>query len=300
VTDWKNTTLDRERDFNAMDGGEPGIPDTAGVETRIVDENDPEVDALVVEIASTRSEMAGTVDELADRLAPSAVADRAGEAVREATIGKIETKVNDMTTAASDLAASASETAQEAGSGLVETIRRNPIPAAMTAVGLGLLWMNRSQGRTYSRWTEAKRLRSGLESGGRYETGWNGYETDSGYESDSIGDKAQDAAAKIGDTAGQARRAAADKVDELGWRAERAANTVGSSAGDAIADAQRAIESNPLAFGAIAVAVGAAVGLALPATEAEKRALAEPSSRLIDQVENAVSEPLDDIARSRA
>ena len=90
MTDWNDPALDRDRDVNAMTGEEPGIPDTAGIET-LDAADEPEVDALIVDIATTRSEMSQTVDELADRLAPGAVADRAGAAVREATIGKIET-----------------------------------------------------------------------------------------------------------------------------------------------------------------------------------------------------------------
>jgi len=33
VTDWNDPALDRDRDVNAMTGEEPGIPDTAGIET---------------------------------------------------------------------------------------------------------------------------------------------------------------------------------------------------------------------------------------------------------------------------
>ena len=255
---------------------------------------DPEVDALVVEIATTRSEMARTVDELGDRLAPSAVADRAGQAVREATIGKVETKVNDMTSTASDVASSAGQTAQEAGSGLVETIKSNPVPALLVGVGLGWLWMNRSQGQTSSAWRSPSDRPASWASTGRYAPSERSLWSRSGDGiGDAIGDRAQTATDAIGDKAAAARRSASETADELGATASRTANEVRYSAGQTVDQVQRTVESNPLAFGAIAVAVGTAIGLALPATQAEKRVMGQAGSRLIDQVETAVSEPLD-------
>ena len=103
----------------------------------------------------------------------------------------------------------------------------------------------------------------------------------------------------VGDAADNARRAAGNAVDDLGSSASRAADTVGMTASDAMTQAQEAIESNPLAFGALAVAVGTAIGLALPATQAEKRVMGSTGSRLIDQVETAVSEPLDQMSRNQ-
>jgi ElaB/YqjD/DUF883 family membrane-anchored ribosome-binding protein len=270
--------------------------------------DEPEVEALVIDIAATRSEMSQTVDELGDRLAPSAVADRAGSAVREATVGKIEAKVNDMTTAASDLVSNASETAQEAGGGIVETIRRNPVPAVMAGVGLGWLWMNRAQ-PAGSSWSSGRRAvgtswvagDDGWRRSGRAET-WADRTGTSGPTGvgQAIGDRARDASTAVGDAADNARRAAGNAIDDIGSTASRTADTVGMTASDAMAQAQDAIESNPLAFGALAVAVGTAIGLALPATQAEKRVMGTTGSRLIDQVETAVSEPLDQMSRKQS
>ena len=304
MTDRSETTFDRDRDYETVNSDldayrASGSDDGA---------EDPEVEALVVEIETTRSEMSQTVDELGDRLAPSAVADRAGNAVREATVGKIEAKVNDMTTAASDLVSNAGQTAQEAGGGLVETIRRNPVPAVMAGVGLGWLWMNRSQ-TSGTTWSSGRRpYQSGWMAGDdawrRTDGGarWAGRtgSGDSGGIGQTIGDRAHDASSAVGDAADSARRAAGNAVDDLGMNASRAAETVGMTASDAVAQAQQAVESNPLAFGALAVAVGTAIGLALPATQAEKRMMGSTGSRVIDQVETAVSEPLEQMANSQS
>jgi len=158
MTDRSETTFDRDSDYETVNSDLDAYP-ASGTDDGA---EDPEVEALVVENETPRSEMSQTVDALGDRLAPSAVADRAGNAVREATVGKIEAKVNDMTTAASDLVSNAGQTAQEAGGGLVETIRRNPVPAVMAGVGLGWLWMNRSQ-TSGTTWSSGRRS---------YQSGW--------------------------------------------------------------------------------------------------------------------------------
>ena len=285
-----DTTFDRDRRTSAYDS-DPVIDDA----DFDASDDEPEVEALIVDIATTRSAMSQTVDELGDRLAPASVADRAGEAVREATIGKIETKVNDVTNAASDFASNAGQTAQEAGSGIVETIRRNPVPAAMAGIGLGWLWMNRQPARTT--WSTGRPMKSSWAAA---DDGWQRADRDlsgNGNSGRSIGDRARDVSSSVGDAADNARRAAEDRLDDLGTNASRAADSVGTTASQAVTQAQQTIESNPLAFGAIALAVGTAIGLALPATQTEKRVMGQAGGRLIDQVESAVSEPLNEMSR---
>ena len=298
-----DTTFERGRGISGLDSD--SFTDDADFGTT---DEEPEVEALIVDIATTRSEMSQTVDELGDRLAPSAVADRAGEAVREATIGKIEAKVNDVTNVASDFASNAGQTAQEAGSGIVETIKRNPLPAAMAGLGLGWLWMNRQPARTGSWSANGRPMQSGWAAA---DDGWRradrGYYGDQnggqsigdrvGDVSSSIGDRVGDVSSSVGDAADSARRAAEQRLDDLGTNASRAADTVGTTASQAMTQAQQALESNPLAFGAVALAVGTAIGLALPATQTEKRVMGQAGERIIDQVETAVSQPLDEMSR---
>ena len=244
----------------------------------------PEVEELVVAIAETRAEMTGTVEELGDRLDPAVLATQAGDRVREATIGKVESKVEDMTQAASDIMTNAADTAQGAGAGVMETIRANPIPAALAGFGIGWLVLNRRSAPGY----RMSNTRSST---------WRAY--DDRYAQPSAGlpsaiaEGARSASSAVGDAAASARDTAASTMASVGETADQAASTVGSSVGQAAWQAQRAFESNPLAFGAVAVAVGAAIGLALPATEAEKRVMSEPGGRLIDKVEETVSQPLE-------
>jgi ElaB/YqjD/DUF883 family membrane-anchored ribosome-binding protein len=278
---------------------------------------DPEVDQLVVEIAQTRSEMTDTVEELGERLDPANIAQQAGEKVREATIGNVEAKVEDVTNAASNMMSNAGETVQEAGSGIIETIRRNPIPAAMAGVGLGWLVLNRQSGRSgATSWSR----QSSIYGNGRASTGYGfsgdpmsgsrGF-SDSSMGSPSLGDrasevtdaiggKAQEAGSAVGDAVSSVGQTASQAANNVGQTASQAANTVGQTASQAATQAQRALESNPIAFGAIAVAVGTAVGLALPATQAEKKVMGQAGGQLIDKVETAVQQPLQEMETAQS
>ncbi len=278
------------------DRDDPGFNDPRAGDAFV--EEEPEVEAIFVDIAATRSEMADTVDALGERLAPSAVAGRAGDAVRDATIGRIESKVNDMSTTASDLVSNAGETVQQTGEGILDTIRRNPVPAALAGIGIGWLVVSRSQSGSSSRAPSPNRrpLRTGWVATG---DGWRRSDRGPFDVGDALDRRARSASAAFENATADARQSIGDSVDELGDRASRAAETFGSTAADTLAGAQRAVESNPLAFGALAVAVGTAIGLALPATTAEKRMMGPTGGRLIDQVEHAVSQPLDEMAGKR-
>ncbi|HEV7810552.1 MAG TPA: DUF3618 domain-containing protein [Candidatus Limnocylindrales bacterium] len=327
MTDSDERMMDRDRDFADEASGRwdtdpvtatAGIgADTTYLTADVADDamDDPEVDALVVDIEATRAEMSQTVDELGDRLDPANVAGRAGQAVREATVGKIETKVNDMTTTASDLASNAGQTAQQAGSGLIETIRRNPIPAAMTGIGLGMMIMNRQSSKSGSgSWSRGQMSGGyGYGSSSYRGTGSDWMSGDTGYQrggtngngiGDTIGRRAGDASETVRgaaeqasetvrDAADQARRQADQTMNQVGQTANEAMTNLSTTATDVMSQAQRAVQSNPLAFGALAVAVGTAVGLAIPASNAERRVMGPTGGQLIDKVENAVSQPLE-------
>ncbi|MCA1569920.1 MAG: DUF3618 domain-containing protein [Chloroflexi bacterium] len=92
------------------------------------DQEQVEVAEIRADIEETRLEMGDTLNELGGRLEPSHLVEQAKENVREATIGRVE------------------ETAKGISDMVMDTIKRNPIPAAMAGAGLALLWKNRSQG----------------------------------------------------------------------------------------------------------------------------------------------------------
>jgi hypothetical protein len=282
VNDRTSSSSSSAWDADVLPTGSPRVP----ADHPLDETDDPEVEQLVSDIAQTRSEMTGTVEELGDRLDPSHIAERTRERVREATIGKVETKVDDMTNAASTLVTDASETVQETGSGIVETIRRNPVPAALAGFGIGWLVLNRQPARTDAAWD---RRTHPLYA--RQDDRWSGQPG----VGDRVGDRAREASEAVGEAASEAAQAARQAAWSVGNTASDAASTVGDRASSVAWNAQRTFESNPLAIGAVAVAIGAAIGLVLPATNPEKRVMGQTGSRLIDKAEAAVTKPLEEM-----
>ena len=127
-------------------------------------------DAIEHEIEQTRAEMSGTIDEIQERLNPDRLKAQAREAAHDATIGRVVDakdqaveKVQDLATQATDKVRSLTGgngeeshgdaagqtnqftgTARDAGSNIVETIRANPVPAAIAGAGLGWFLTQRS------------------------------------------------------------------------------------------------------------------------------------------------------------
>ena len=100
--------------------------------------------AIRAEIAETRDRMSDTLDEIGHRLNPNVVKEqvtqRVKEGIREATIGRVE-----------HMARTAVDKVNDTRYSLTDTVRDNPVPAAMVAIGLGWLMVNRRSSPDYSR-----------------------------------------------------------------------------------------------------------------------------------------------------
>jgi Protein of unknown function (DUF3618) len=218
------------------------------------DDEQIEVAEIRAEIEETRVEMGGTLNELGDRLEPSHLVEQAKENVREATIGRVE------------------ETAKGVSDMVMETIKQNPIPAAMAAAGLALLWANRSQddhGRT------DRRSGYGYQSrpGSMYETSEQG----------GIGTTAREAASTVTGAVGSVAEGAQEATGQVIDRAGETAQQVGWRL-------ESFMQANPLAVGAIAVGAGALVGSLVPETPKEREFLGEASRQVGTIVRDTVDE----------
>ncbi len=215
-----------------------------------------EVAEIRADIEGTRQEMGGTLNELGDRLEPGHLVQQAKENVREATIGRVE------------------DTAKGVSEMVMDTIRRNPIPAALAGAGLALLWVNRSQGPQGGRSTSyGSRLRLPKPSGIDVRGGWR----------QDIGSKARDAASTVGDAAatvgqnvtgavGSVAEGAGQTAEQVGWKLESF------------------MQANPLAVGAIAAGAGAVVGSILPETPQEREMLGDASRQVTSAVRDTVEQ----------
>jgi hypothetical protein len=278
-------TLDRDDDIRLAE--EDAAQADLEVEARDADDADSEeieVAEIRAEIEETRLEMGGTINELGDRLDPGNLMNEAKENVREATIGRVE------------------ETAKGISDMVMETIKRNPIPAAMAGAGLALLWMNRSdngngnerrQGSRYDRMygtTSSYGQRSGTAGTGEY--GRNrGIGDRAGEAIGGVGENVGNAVGQVGQTAqevtGEVIERGQQTAQEVGWRLERF------------------MQASPLAVGAIAAGAGALVGALVPETEQEREMLGDASRQVGEAMRDTVSQAgdqaeqaLDDAERS--
>jgi hypothetical protein len=263
------------------------------------------------EIEETRAEMGETIDAIQERLSPAHIKDQVKEQVREqfheatatvrdATIGKAEAMVRN-----------AGDTINEARYGLMETIRQNPIPAALVGLGLGWMFMNRRSGtsRSYDRYSGSYDWadRGYARGANAYPRGAYSYRGDMTDEHDEgtlhraqaaaerIANRAQE---KVGNAVNQAQETAGSVVDQAQETASNLASqtqqAVGNLADQAQYQAQRvedrfqqALYENPLAVGAVALALGTAVGFALPQTQRENELMGEARDNLIDRAQEA-------------
>ena len=153
---------------------------------------------------------------------------------------------------AGQVVGSAGETARGAGSSIVETIKQNPVPAALMGLSLGWLYMNRpSAGRPRSR-AEVRAPSQGRSTVGK-----------------AVGRTQEETAGQL---AGQAQYTVGQLADRVQGQASRAR-----------AQFRRILDENPLAIGGTTVALGVAVGLALPETRREDQFLGQARDSLVHQ-----------------
>jgi hypothetical protein len=257
-------------------------------------EPDPEAQRIVSEIEETRSDMGATIDEIGHRLQPQTIADEARQKIREATVGKVERIVDD-----------AGMTAQRTGNNLMETVKQNPVPAALAAMGIGWLAL---------RMRESDNGQGGY--GGSYGSGRYGYSDgrygrpdyrSSGPGSDPM-QAARSAAGNVAGTAqdvvGNVTGTAQDVADQAIQGAQQVGSNVQQAAQSAVQGAQYAVQQgqwqaqstlnqNPLAMAALALGVGAAVGLAIPETRRERELMGEQRDRLVEKASEAATQALD-------
>ena len=123
---------------------------------------------------------------------------------------------------------------------------------------------------------------------------------------DRAGDISAAAREKIGDYASTARDTVNEYASSAASTARDASRRVRSAAGSATASIDGWVHDNPLAAGAIAVAIGAAIGLAMPGTDVEDRAMGETrdqawakartvAANLKDNVTNRVQAVAEDV-----
>ncbi|MDB4939504.1 MAG: hypothetical protein JWP87_6476 [Labilithrix sp.] len=257
-------------------------------------------------------------------------------AVHDATVGRVEHMVHD-----------ARDTVTDAGSSVLDTIKANPIPAALIGVGLGWLIFGARNSGSSERTMRPYRL-SGGGSNERYGYGYDasyGYAEGRDEESfgrgprramrrgqravddamhsagegvSNVGHRVQEGASHLAEGAQQTAHDVGQKVSHLAHDAEHRVEELAGGARDAavhfagdarmrgrrvvrgagrqIRRAEQTVEStlreNPLAIGAVAIAIGAAIGLALPHTRVEDDWMGDTKDRLLNRAEGMAGQAI--------
>jgi hypothetical protein len=286
---------------DARDAATTDVTDRADFAPIEAEETSPDIEAARADIEETRAQMTETIDAIKEKLSPAHLVEEAKESVKAATIGKAEQLAGSVAEKAKDAAATASDalhsaadfvsektapaveaakekiapavdtaktvarkvgaTAQDAGGTVVDTIRMNPLPAAV--IGFGLGWLALSI-RKQQQDNEPNTGKGIYESEAQASTPPYDQFAPENHRSktDPTGAAIKGAWNSAGNAANNFATSAKHKASDLAVATKEKAQA-GYSAVD------QWVHENPLAAGAVAVLVGAAVGLAIPATSKE-------------------------------
>ena len=194
----------------------------------------------------------------------------------------------------------------EFAANLGQTIKAHPVPALLAATGL--IWLyssSRNETGTTSRPLHVSRSSSDMSV---YRTSAHGSrttvstDTSSGTSATSggIGDKASSAMHTAGEKLGSLKSGAGEKLhsakSNVGETAHNAMDGVKYKAHQASDGFSRMLDSNPLAVGALGIAVGALLGALVPRTQKEDELLGEYSDKLTNQAKDLARQGYDTVA----
>jgi hypothetical protein len=228
------------------------------------------------EIEQTREEMSETIDAIQEKLRPGNIVSEATERVKSATTER----VRNMMGSASDTAQGAMEQGRQYADEFMQGGRSRAIPIAMIGAGAAWLLLDRFRdrgheyrggreyrgpyGRQYERYDESgEDYAAGASASRRSEAGY-----ESEYGRPYRGSRGRALTSRAGETASQAR--------ERAMRATRRTRN----------RLQRMMNDNPLLVGAAAIMLGAALGMALPETEAENEWMGEAKDTVVDRAQD--------------
>jgi ElaB/YqjD/DUF883 family membrane-anchored ribosome-binding protein len=251
-------------------------------------EENPE--QLRADIEDTRAEMSQTLNEIQERLSPEHLMGQVKETVREATVGKVERVMQRAGETIADVTEPAREAMGRAGTAIAETGKsvgnsmwRNPIPVALIGLGLGMLALRSYRGSSgYETRTTTPRRRQSFR-GDEMPYGEGMATTTRARMNTGTGTLDQ-----VKETASDLANRSTTAISNLGTKAKDSASTAGRRFGELMRE-------NPLAMGAVAVAAGTAVGLALPSTRFENEYVGEASERLVDKAQEVAREAIDKV-----
>lgn len=170
---------------------------------------------------------------------------------------------------------------------LSTTVKANPVPTVLTSIGL--IWLMAGQNRqphanvTTTRYATGANGSTGPSMGDKLSAKAHDVKADLHQQSTSIKDKASSMTQSVSESLGSAKARATDS-------GRQASATLRNSADRAQGGFDQLLREQPLAIGAIGIAIGALIAAAVPATRREDEMLGEASDRVKGQLRQKAEE----------
>lgn len=268
-------------------------------------EHPEETEQIKARIEETRKEMGETIDAIQERLSFSNVSEQVSEHVNnviesakdsiyDATVGKA---VGFMKNAGDGIT----------NSNMAHTVRSNPFPLLLIGLGAGLLAYQSYSGKS-RKFAGRRNLSGGYDSERRSLSGaaYQNQERRSGSTLgsarkavgdmtgkayDTVANTANSALGTVSSAAGSAYDGVTGTVNEAYSTAEDVMHRGYERAGELAHDVHEKydyyLEENPLAIGAVALGLGAAIGFAIPSTHYEGKLMGEARENLMQKATEA-------------
>ena len=222
-------------------------------------------DEIQAEIARTRDEMDQTLSAIENRLTPGQLVDQGIDYLKNSG-------------------------AREYLTNLTGTVKYNPMPVALTAIGIA--WLIAMQNRP----VQYRFIETGSDAGSRSfsdDEASPGMMTAAREKVGDAGEKMAQARDTIGNKVGQASERLGEMKNRVGERMSDLSATARQQAGRMKSGWDLMLREHPLAIGAIGLAAGAVAAALAPRTRKEDELMGGARDRLMDQAASAASEKLE-------
>lgn len=292
-------------------------------------------DQIQAEIEHTRAEMSETIDAISEKLNPDVLKEQAKEMVKDATIGKVQEKVSNVTGAVTDAMSSVKDTVTNAvggatdsvsdhasdfghsaghmvgdaghqvryrSSGVMDSIRANPVPAALIGIGAGWFLMRSRQASSHGdqqtyynpqrRSTQSPVFNEDYRNSA---SGSYGYSNQGQNQSESeqgrigqVTSTISDTASSVQETAGQFAGQAREQVGQVPQMARAQGQNIQGWY-------EQKLQTSPMTLGLVAAGLGVAAGMMLPTTEREGQIMGERRDQVLDRAQTMAQETVEKV-----
>ncbi len=271
-----------------------------------------DTDQIRANIEETRSEMTETINAIEEKLSISHISEQVKAEVSEYVGETIQTAKNtiyDATIArAGNIMKYVNKEVTEFGeSDTAKTLSRNPVALGLIGLGLGILFLGSSSSkkkhkkhrhqedydvdeRDYNRSFSLKNGKSSFSSAQSKVSDAAGKVSDTVSDAaGAVSDKVSSAAGAVSETFSNAAGAVSETLGDVTKKTYKQVSKAGATAQDFAGSAQdqyeHYMEKNPLAVGAVVLALGAAAGFAFPSTRIESEYMGEARNNLLQKAE---------------